>query len=95
MDHHTVISYRVQMEKSELEKMCLLNTSDPDFGLFLDTHTHYLESSILVDCKQDPELQHLLNGEFEQLKVDHAELHKIMANREEGSEANICSYAPG
>eukprot|EP00592_Proboscia_alata_P008987 CAMPEP_0194354350 /NCGR_PEP_ID=MMETSP0174-20130528/2525_1 /TAXON_ID=216777 /ORGANISM="Proboscia alata, Strain PI-D3" /LENGTH=1496 /DNA_ID=CAMNT_0039123271 /DNA_START=499 /DNA_END=4985 /DNA_ORIENTATION=- len=82
-------------KKSELENRCLLNTSDPDFGLCPDTHAPYLESSILVDCKQDPELQHLLNGEFEQLKVDQAELRKIMANREEGSEANIRSYAPG
>jgi DNA-directed RNA polymerase II subunit RPB1 len=81
-------------ERRTFEKHYLLNTADDSFG-FDDIGVPYMQSELILDCKQDPTVQLALDDEFAQLKQDQANLRVIMANREAGAEAEEASYAPG
>jgi DNA-directed RNA polymerase II subunit RPB1 len=81
-------------KKEFLEKYELC-VSDEDFGIDPATGLHFMEPDIIEDCKNEPEVQFLLDRELEILKEDQATLRLIMANREAGRESDPMSYAPG
>ena len=82
------------MAKAEFDSYYRLNTQDPDFGVDMQGNP-FLEQEIIEDCRQDPEVQLMLDRECEVLKSDQAILRVVMANREAGREADPASYAPG
>jgi len=82
------------MAKDEFDISFRINTQDPDFGVDAQG-IPYLEQEIIEDCRQDPEVQLLLDRECEVLKEDQGVLRVVMANREAGREADPSSYAPG
>ena len=82
------------LTKSALEARYALDTSDPDFGLD-DQGMPFLEATIIEDCRQEPEVQLLLDKELELIREDQAMLRIVMRNREEGRESDEISYAPG
>ena len=93
------------IERQEFESLTLakrefletyeLNVNEDDFGIDPATGLHFLEPDIIEDCKNDPEVQLLLDRELEILKEDQRALRLIMANREAGRESDPMSYAPG
>ena len=82
------------LAKSEFEKRFVMHTSDADFG-YDDQNIPFLESDVIDDCRNEPEVQLLLDREVEQLREDQRNLRVIMANRETGRESDDSSYAPG
>jgi DNA-directed RNA polymerase II subunit RPB1 len=95
----------VYIERQEFESLTLakkafhhryeLSVSDDNFGKDPTTGLHFLEADIIEDCKNDPEVQQLLDRELEILKEDQRMLRIVMANREAGRESDPSSYAPG
>jgi len=83
------------LNKREFQERYELNVNEEDFGRDPVTGIQYLEADIIEDCKSDPEVQQLLDREFEILKDDQRILRIIMANREAGRESDPMSYAPG
>jgi len=81
-------------DKKTFEKHYQLKVADDSFG-FDDIGVPYMQSDLIIDCKQDPSVQIALDAEFNQLKQDQANLRVIMANREPGKESDDSSYAPG
>ena len=82
------------LKKSELETRYMLDTSDPDFGLD-DQGIPFLESTIIDECRREPEVQLMLDKELETLREDQSVLRVVMKNREPGRESDESSYAPG
>ena len=95
----------VYIERQKFESLTLTNkefsekyqlqVNAPTFGIDSMTGLHYMEPSIIESCKNDFEVQCLLDTEFEILKKDQVTLRSIMANRDEGLETDPMSYAPG
>jgi DNA-directed RNA polymerase II subunit RPB1 len=81
--------------KKEFVEKYELCVSDKDFGIDPATGLHFMEPDIIDNCKNDHEVQFLLDRELEILKEDQATLRMIMANREKGRESDPMSYAPG
>ena len=75
------------------EKFCM-NVNDPDFG-FDNQGLAFLEPDIIEDCRNDPDVQLMLDRELELMKDDQKILRIVMANREAGRESDPASYAPG
>ena len=84
----------LRLNKHEIEERYLLQSDDPDFG-YDDQSIPFLEAEIIEDCRHNPEVQRMLDGEMESLKDDQRSLRLIMANREAGREDDVNSYAPG
>eukprot|EP00548_Thalassiothrix_antarctica_P002465 CAMPEP_0194143634 /NCGR_PEP_ID=MMETSP0152-20130528/12758_1 /TAXON_ID=1049557 /ORGANISM="Thalassiothrix antarctica, Strain L6-D1" /LENGTH=1743 /DNA_ID=CAMNT_0038843123 /DNA_START=23 /DNA_END=5254 /DNA_ORIENTATION=+ len=82
------------LKKSEFEARFVLNTNDADFG-FNEQNIPYLEADILDNCRNDAEVQLMLDREVEILHEDQKMLRVVMACREAGREADDSSYAPG
>jgi len=82
------------LKKSDLENKYALRTSDPDFDKDPQNRP-FLRADIADDCRQDTEVQIILDQEMEVLKEDQRVLRVIMANREAGTEDVEESYAPG
>jgi DNA-directed RNA polymerase II subunit RPB1 len=82
------------LAKPKFEKIFVMHTSDADFG-YDDQNIPFLESDVIDDCRNDPEVQLVLDREVEQLREDQRHLRVIMANREAGRESDDSSYAPG
>jgi DNA-directed RNA polymerase II subunit RPB1 len=82
------------LAQSAFEKRYVMHTSDADFG-YDDRNTPFLESEVIDDCRNDPEVQLLMDREIEILREDQRSLRVIMANREAGRESDDSSYAPG
>jgi DNA-directed RNA polymerase II subunit RPB1 len=95
----------VYIEHQKFESLCLakkdflqmyeLTVNDDNFGLDVTTGLHFMEVDIIESCKNDPEIQFLLDRELEVLKEDQASLRLIMASREIERESDPLSYAPG
>ena len=81
--------------RKEFQEKYELCVSDEDFGIDPVTGFHFMEPDIIYDCKNDFEVQFLLDREIEILKEDQATLRMIMGNREAGRESDPMSYAPG
>jgi len=82
------------LNKKEFRNKYDLNVNASDFGIDPDTGLAFMNYDIVCDCKNDPEVQRLLDCELETLKDDQVSLRCIMANREMGRESVPMSYAP-
>ena len=82
------------LAKAPFEKRYVMHTSDLDFG-YDDQNIPFLEAEVIDDCRNDPEVQLLMDREVELLREDKRALRVIMANREAGRESDDSSYAPG
>jgi len=80
--------------KQEFQRTYVLSVNDAEFG-FDDQGLPFLETDIIEDCRQDSEIQLLLDREVDLLREDQYLLRIIMANREAGRESDPYSYAPG
>ncbi|KAL3809055.1 LOW QUALITY PROTEIN: hypothetical protein ACHAXA_001717, partial [Cyclostephanos tholiformis] len=84
----------LRLNKRKLEERYLLQTDDPNFG-YDEQNLPFLEQEVIDDCRNNPEVQQLLDREMESLKEDQRILRIVMANREAGREDDQNSYAPG
>ena len=84
----------LNLPKKEFDERYGMHVNDSDFGMDKQG-LPYLEDDVINNCRQDPEVQLLLDREMELLKEDQAALRDVMANREAGREADPQSYAPG
>lgn len=84
----------LRMNKRALEARYLLQSDDPDFGYY-SQNIPFLEAEIIEDCRHNPEVQQMLDSEFEALREDQRMLRTVMANREAGKADDVNSYAPG
>jgi len=82
------------LAKADFEEKYALRTSDPDFDKDPQNRP-FLRAEIADDCRQDTEVQLILDQEMEVLKQDQRNLRVIMASREAGTEDVEESYAPG
>jgi len=82
------------LAKTEFEKRFVMNVSDADFG-YDDQNIPFLEPEVIDDCRNDPEVQIMLDRECETLRADQKVLRVVMACREAGRESDEASYAPG
>jgi DNA-directed RNA polymerase II subunit RPB1 len=82
------------LAKEEFEKRYVIHTSDADFG-YDDQNLPYLGPEVMDDCRNEPEVQLILDREVEVLREDQRTLRVVMANREAGRESDDSSYAPG
>ena len=79
----------ISMSDGALRKAYLLDVSDSGFGKDRITHEYILQPSIVQQCKQDEELKHMLQAEFEQICEDAQTLRQIMYRKEAaGARAN-------
>jgi DNA-directed RNA polymerase II subunit RPB1 len=82
------------LAKAEFEAKYAMNTADADFG-YDDQNIPFMLPEVIDKCRDDPEMQLILDRELETLREDQKILRVVMACREAGREADDSSYAPG